>query len=133
MSTESASAAATNSLFDRNSGNYAYRIAPSLLVFAERSSRATPGRRLRATRDFSANAARKPVLAPAISLGHTVINHFAFSLSGSYQYSNPLRLRSPREPRKTKRAVNRAKVKKECARIFRPEVTTVSAKITNFP
>src|ERR1022692_1457473 len=48
-----------------------------------------------------------------------------FSLSGSYQYSNPLRLRTPREPRKTKRAVNRARVKKECARILRPEVTTV--------
>src|ERR1019366_1780511 len=58
---------------------------------------------------------------------------FVFSLSGSYQYSNPLRLRTPREPRKTKRAVNRARVKKECARILRPEVTTVSAKMANRP
>src|SRR5581483_5838073 len=38
-----------------------------------------------------------------VESGHTVINHFAFSLSDSYQNSNPRRLRSPREPRKVTR------------------------------
>src|ERR1035441_3394601 len=60
-------------------------------------------------------------------------HNFAFSLLGSYQYSNPRRLRSPREPRRTKCAHSRARLKKECSRNLRPEVTTVSAKMANLP
>src|SRR5262245_47562796 len=60
-------------------------------------------------------------------------HNFAFFLSGSYQYSNPRRLRSAREPQKNKRVDNRIKANMECARNLRPEVTTVSAGIINRP
>ena len=77
------------------------------------------------------NGKRQRRTAPANVRPHR--HSFVFSLSGSYQYSNPCRLRSPREPRITRRVTSLVMLQREYARALRPEVTTVSARMTNRP